>query len=508
MARVSPNNRACAIALGMLASACTVGPDYRPPANAALKVPDRYKGVAETAAKPAETAVVTPVVDADLATWWTSFQDPTLTNLIERAQAASISVEIAGARLSQARASLRGTRSALFPAIDANTSITRSIGRDQNNFVDPVSGVIRSTGGDTTNYRAGIGASYEVDLFGRVGRSIEAARATLVGAEYDLHFAQLSVAADVGNAYLDARLAQLRLDVARKNLASQDEAVTIVGYRVQAGLVSSLDGEQARALRAQTASTIPTIEANYANAINRIAVLLGEAPGAVDPLLVAPAPIPLPPATLGVGLPVELLRRRPDVVGAERDLAAQTAQIGVATAALYPALRLSGSFNGSGLQIDEVLRDALGQVGAAISAPIFQGGRLRAAIDSQRSAAAIALADYRQTVLTALEEVENALNGLNTAERRERELLLSTQASETAAIYARSQYRAGLIDFQALLESERSLLNAEDQRATARADRASATVLLYRALGGGWQSAPVPGSATANLIAPSSPARP
>lgn len=472
----------------VLLAGCTVGPDYRPPSLSELKVPAAFN-----AAAPAPAEV-------DLARWWTGFRDPVLTQLVERSLAANLDIEEAGARLRQARASLRGTRGQALPTIGASGSATRSIGRDDRSFVDPGSGTTISSGGDTTVFRAGIDAAWEADLFGGIRRDIEAARADTQASEDNLHFTQLSVASEVGLNYLDARLAQTRLRIARENLAAQDETLRIVGWRVQAGLVSSLDLEQARQLRAQTAASIPALENGYAQAVNRIAVLLGEAPGTITPLMAQAAPIPLAPAA--VAIPAEVLQRRPDVAAAERSLAAETARIGVATAELYPALRLSGSFSGSATSLADLPSAAIGNLVSSITAPIFQGGRIRAAIEGQRASADAALAAYRRSVLTALEDVENALTALAAAERREREVNIAAAASRNAVVLARSQYRAGLIDFQALLESERSLLSTEDNSASARADRAAATVQLYKALGGGWQAAPIPPTATASATRP------
>lgn len=468
-----------ALIVAGLLSACAVGPDYRPQTGAQLQVPERFN-----AARPG--------AEVDLTRWWTSFDDPVLANLVERSLAANLDVAAAGARLRQARAAVRQTQGQALPQIGASGSVSRSIGNDGSSFVDPTTGQTLSRGGDSTVYRAGLDASWEADIFGGIRRSVEAARASADGTEADLHFTQLSVAAEVGLNYVTARLAQARLDIARRNLASQDETLQIVGWRVQAGLVSALDLEQARQLRANTAATIPTLETTYTGAVNRIAVLLGEAPGAVTALLNPARPVPLPPRAVGVAIPAEIVQRRPDIAGSERTLAAEVARIGVAEAQLYPALRLTGSFSGSETSLSNLPGAMIGNIASAITAPIFQGGQIRAQIEGQRAATDAALANYRQTVLLALEEVENALTSLTNAERRAREVEVAAQSAETAVVYARSQYRAGLIDFQALLESERSLLSAQDSRASARADRANATVQLYKALGGGWQAAPQP----------------
>ncbi len=476
--------QALPLALALLGG-CSVGPNYRPPSLAVLNAPERF-----VAPSPAATP------ETDLAMWWTRFDDPALSALVDRALARNRDIDAAVARLRQARAGVRAAVGAQLPTLGVSGSANRSVGRGSDSFVDPTTGTVFDSGGDTTVFRAGLDAAWETDLFGGLRRSTEAARADAAGSEASLHNAQLSVAAEVGLNYVDARLAQARLKIARDNLASQDETLQIVGWRVQAGLVGSLDLEQARQLRAQTAATIPTLENSYTTALNRLSVLTGDAPGAVDAALRRPAPIPLPPVSVGAGIPAEVIQRRPDIAAAERSFAAEVARIGVATAELYPALRLSGSIDGSDQSVGGVFGQSIGSLVAAISAPIFEGGQIRARIEGQRAAADAALAAYRSAVLTALEEVENALRGITAAEQRERALVVADEASRNATLLARLQYRSGLIDFQTLLDAERSLLSSQDSRASARAARATATVQLYKALGGGWQAAPAPAAGT------------
>lgn len=451
-------------------AACTVGPDYRPQSASALKVPTQF--VAAQGAEPSKAPA------PDLSQWWRGFDDPVLTGLVERSLAANLDIQVAGARLRQARALVSVNRSYFLPTIDLSSSTSRDVFR----------------GDDQTRKGISIDASWEADIFGSQRRALQASRADLEAGESDLHFAQLSVAAEVGFTYLDARLAQIRLRIAHENLVSQDETLQIVGWRTQAGLVSGLDQEQARQLRAQTAASIPALEAGYIAAVNRLAVLLGEAPGALSAMIDPPRSIPLAPVILAP-IPAEVVQRRPDIRSAERTLAAETARIGVEQAQLYPALRLTGSFSGVSKSFGDALDNGVGSLIGGITAPLFQGGRIRAAIEGQKASTDAAMASYRSIVLVALEEVENALTSVNAAARREQQVLISADAAQNAAIYARSQYRAGLIDFQILLETERSLLSSQDNAASARADRATATVTLYKALGGGWEAAPLPASA-------------
>ncbi len=480
-----------------LLAGCAVGPEYRPQSASELKVPAAF-----AAPFPAAT-----MAEADVARWWRAFGDPVLTGLVERGLAANLDVAQARGRLATARAQLRATRADLFPAVDATGSVTRSVGQGGTSTIitngtgtgaGANTAVVVDRGGDTTIYRAGFDAAYEIDLFGGIRRGIEAARAVAQSSEATLHDTQLTIASEIGLNYVDARLAQAQLAIATATLAAQDETVQIVGWRVQAGLVSSLDQEQARQLRAQTAASIPQIRTRYVAAVNRLAVLLGEAPGAVTAAIDPAAPVPLAPVAIAAAIPADVIRRRPDVAAAERTAAAETARIGVAQAALYPALRLSGTIGGSGTAVGDVVSTAIGSLLGSLSAPLFQGGRLRAQVAAQRGTAEAALAAYRQTVLVALEETENALTALANAETRERYQIEADAAARAAIVYARSQYRAGLIDFQTLIDSERTLLTADTNRAQARADRATATVQLYKALGGGWQAADAPAAAPAS----------
>ncbi len=253
----------------------------------------------------------------------------------------------------------------------------------------------------------------------------------------------------------------------------------------------------ARQLRAQTTASVPAIETTYAAAANRLAVLLGEAPGAVNGLLEPAAEPPAAPVVQPAAIPADVVRRRPDVALAERTLASETARIGVQTAQLYPALVLSGTFSGSGGSLSTAAGDMAGNLVGGITAPIFHGGQIRAAVEAQRASAASALAAYRASVLTALEEAENALVSVSSADRREQALVAAEAAARNAVDIARVQYRSGRTDFQSLLESERTLLSSQDSLASARVARAAAAVQLYKALGGGWQAAPAPSSVAA-----------
>jgi NodT family efflux transporter outer membrane factor (OMF) lipoprotein len=340
----------------------------------------------------------------------------------------------------------------------------------------------------------GLAASWQADVFGANRRSAEAARASTASAMFNLVAVRTSVAGEVATNYIDARLAQARLAIARDTLRTQDDNLDIATWRLQAGLASSLDQEQARAQRAQTAATIPQFETDFTSAVNRIGVLTGQAPGALRAELEVQQPIPVGPDGVAVGIPADTLRQRPDVRAAERDLATATAQIGVAQAQLYPALTLTGNLATQGSHFTSLTDLVTGTLFAGLAQTIFDGGRLRSQVRAARDNADAAFATYKHTVLSGLEDVENGMQALESAKRQQTAYATARDASNNAAILARSQYRTGLTDFVTLTQSEQTLLSARDQFASAQAAQASALVQLYLALGGGWQ----PDTATAN----------
>ena len=449
--------------------ACVVGPDYAPPAVGALGVPGGYSTPAP-AAQP-----------ADISAWWTSFNDPLLTSIVERARGGNLDIAQAVARLRQARESLVQARTQQLPTVSGSASYGR-------NLIDSV--------GPRDSLSLGADASYQVDLFGRISRGIEASRASYAGSGYDLATVQTSIASEAARNYIIARQAQASLAIARNSLGIQDDNLEISGFRVQAGLVSSLDVEQSRAQRAQTAATIPTLEQNYQAAVNRLGVLTGQAPGALKAELEATAPIPSGPASIAVGIPADTLRQRPDVRAAERRLAAATAQIGVTEAQLYPALGITGNIGTAATSFGGLADVITGGLFASLSQLIFDGGRVRSQVRSQRAAADGAFALYKQTVLTSLEDVENALTALQAAKERQAQFAIALDAATNSAILSRSQYRAGLTDITTLNTNESALLSAQNGLSNAKADQAQALVQLYLALGGGWDSTTVPQAPT------------
>ena len=455
---------------------CLVGPNYRPPASPALGVPTGYSTPAEAGAVP------------DLQRWWVSFNDPQLDSIVDLALKQNLDIAQAVSRLRQARESLIQSRAALFPTVTANDSYSRNINIRGRTF-----GQITNASIVNENYALAGDVSYNADIFGGNRRGVEAGRASYEASGYNLARVQATIASEVARNYILARAAQVSVAIARSSLAIQQDNLEIAGFRVQAGLVSSLDAEQARAQRAQTAANVPSLERQYEQAANRLGVLTGQAPGALKAELAATMPIPHGPNTVPVGVPADIIRLRPDVRAAERNLAAATAQIGVAKAQLLPQLTLSGSISSNASSINALTDIITGRVFGQLAQTIFDAGRGRSVVRTRRAAAEQAFAAYKSSVLVALEDVENALTALATAQARQREFEIAADASGNAAILARSQYRAGLTDITTLNNTEASLLSARSGVATAQSDQAQALVQLYLALGGGWNaSAPPP----------------
>lgn len=433
---------------------CAVGPSYIAPV---AQTPPKFVGASQG-------------TTADLAYWWSSFGDPILTDVVSVALSENLDIAQSRARLLEARADLAQSRAALLPRLSSGASATRKDG-----------GAVA----DSDVYSNSIDASWTIDIFGGARRTTEAARASADAAGYSLESVRIAVAAEVARAYVDLRTLQTRLAIARDTLKSQDENLEIARFRNQAGLASALDVEQARVQRALTAATIPPLASAIARERFRLAVLSGQPPGALDDQL-GDGAIPSAPAASDAGLPAELVRRRPDVRAAERNLAAATARIGAAEAQRLPNLSLSGSIASSAASAGALNQSWATTAIGAITQPIFQGGALRAVVRQRRAAAEGALAAYRASVLTALEDVENALAARESASARAAVLQEQVEAAASAAELARFSYRAGLTDFQRLLEAERSLLSARDSLASAQGEVATAAIQLYLALGGGW----------------------
>ena len=456
--------------VAFLAACAPVGPNYMPPET---ETPKQWNttlegGLMEQANQ--HTA---------LSSWWKTLDDPILTNLIEKAISGNLDLKNARSRVREARARRDIRESRLFPTVDASATATRNrLSED------------RYGGDDYSLYAAGFDAGWEIDVFGGIRRSVEAANAEVQATEAAMRDVMVSLLSEVALNYLDVRTFQLGIEVAVRNLEAQERSYRLALSRYEAGLTNELSVQQAGYNMESTRSKIPVLRTALVGAMNRLSVLLGLKPGALNKELAQQAPIPVPPLKVAVGIPAEALRRRPDIRRAERQLAAQTAQVGVATADLYPRFTLLGSIGLETLSLGNVF-SASGLaylIGPRITWPVFNAGAIRSNIEVQTERQEQALIQYEYTILTALEEVENAMVAYAQEQNRMKALKASVRAAERAVLLSESQYQAGLTDFTGVLDAQRSLFSFQEQLAKSRGNVTSNLVRLYKALGGGWTS--------------------
>ncbi|MBR7793008.1 efflux transporter outer membrane subunit [Undibacterium sp. FT147W] len=425
------------------------------------------------------------VPQTDLAVWWQRFQDPQLNQLITQSLLANTSVQSAQAALRQARALRDVSAAALTPKINASASGQRSKAGD----IAPAN-----------SFSTGFDASWEPDIFGANHQALAASEATARASAASLGDVQISVAAEVALNYIQLRTTQVRLAIARANVASQAETLQITNWRVQAGLLTSLEAEQGRAASEQAQAQIPLLETTEAQNLHSLEVLCGQTPESLRQQLQSRAAdtgsmlnvsgIPQADDNLALSLPAETLRQRPDIRAAEHQINAALARVRQADVANYPSFNLSGSLGlraltvgalgGSGTLLSSVL--------ASVSLPVLDGGANRAQLQAQQAALEQAQLAYKAAVLTALQDVENALVALKNDRARLQGLRNAADAASNAALLARQRFASGLVDFQTILETQRTLYSAQDAVASTSNDLAADYVRLYKALGGGWQA--------------------
>jgi multidrug efflux system outer membrane protein len=462
-----------AAAAALVSSSCTVGPDYVRPET---DTPDAWHAAAVEGLEDGE---------ASLQTWWKVFDDELLDNLVMRSAAGNLTLREALWKVEEARA-LRGvSASARKPQVGASVDADRTQPSDNGVLGD----FAPEDGFDAGSlYAAGVGASWELDVFGRIRRQVEAADATTQATVEAYRDVLVSLYAETALAYINVRTAQLRLRIAHANVEAQENTLQLTRDRFDAGLVSALDVAQAESNLANTYSLIPVIERDLNEALNRLAVLLGENPGSLNAELDGDVAIPHEPEGVAVGLPTELLRQRPDVRRSERLLAAQTARIGVATADLYPTFSLAGFLGLEAVGLGDLASSdsVTWNVGLPVRWNIFSGGRIRSQIRAEEARTNQLLASYEQTVLNALEESENAMVAYAKEVQRRERLAQAVDATQRSLQLVLTQYTAGITDFQNVLDTQRTLLVREDELAVAEGLVVGNLVRLYRALGGGW----------------------
>jgi multidrug efflux system outer membrane protein len=459
-------------ALFLILAGCIrpVGPDFEQPD---LVVADRW-----------HQDLVAGLADgeADYQTWWLALQDPQLDSLINRASQRNLDLKLAYARIAEGRAQLGIVKGERYPELDGFGSAQRL------RLSEGVSAVMPPPQERLDNFsELGVQATWELDLWGRVRRSVESAEASYAASLENYRDVMVVLYADVGSNYVLLRTLQERLRLARANVELQRETLGIVEARYRAELAPLLEVRQAELNLATTESTIPGLEAAIVQTINRLGVLLGEQPGVLNPELESIAVIPSPPGSVAMGIPADLVRRRPDIRRAERELAAQNALIGVATAALYPNFFIAGDFSyvtAAGSLFDS--GNESWSIGPFFSWNLFNGGRVRSAIDVEEARTEQLLAIYEQTVLRSLQDVDDSL----VAFAEERKRLLALQRSEIAAADAtrlvNALYKRGLTNFQNVLDTQRSLFGQQDLMAESSGNVMLNLISIYRALGGGW----------------------
>lgn len=459
----------------LVLAACAVGPDYQRP---------------DTPVAPAFNAQDAAYAATEpTAEFWRGFDDPLLAQLVEGAIAHNHDLRVAVGRLEQARAIARLSRKDLFPTITAGAGYTETRASESQ-----APGLSREQR-DGEFYDAGFDAFWELDLFGRARRGAQASRAEAQAIAADLTALQVTVAAEVARAYFELRGLQEQVRVARGNAANQAETLRLTQARLDAGRGTEFDTARARGQLEFTRSRVPALEAAVLATAHRLAVLNGREPTALLADLDAARPLPPLPQAVAVGTPAELLRRRPDVLGAERRLAAATARIGVATADLFPRVTLNGSLGVAATDLGDLFtRDSETYAfGPAIGWAFLDLGRVRDRIAATDAGADAQLAAYEGTVLRALEEAENALVGYGRAQLEAGHLAESAAASARAAALARLRFEGGAADFLHVLDAERSQLEAEDRLAQSQARTSTALVAVYKAVAGGWpERAPPP----------------
>jgi NodT family efflux transporter outer membrane factor (OMF) lipoprotein len=456
---------------------CAVGPDYHPP----------------TAHAPVawSSPVANGLTDSasTLSSWWTSFNDVELDSLIQRAARSNLDLRVAEARLRQARAVREGSAADFLPSLDATGSFARAK-QSQN---QPLIGALPLPPNfpfEYSVYNAGFDASWEIDVFGGKRRALEAATAEWEGAIEAHNDVMVSLLAEVARNYVELRGSQCRLEIARRNLKLQEEDLELTRARFQCGIVSELDVTRSAALLAGIQATIPPLDTAVRMDMYGIAVLLGKEPGELVAELSPPMPLPPSPPEVPVGLPSDLLSRRPDVRRAERQLAAETARIGVAKSDWFPKLSLTGDVGTESVSLSKSFEPGslFWSLGPSLEWRGLDFARVRAEVRGQTAVQEAALATYEKTVLISLQEAENAL--VTYAQERNRHRALADEVAENqrSLDMANGLYAKGRINFLDVLDVRRSLYQSEDQLAVSDQAVSLDLIALYKALGGGWET--------------------
>jgi NodT family efflux transporter outer membrane factor (OMF) lipoprotein len=459
---------------------CAVGPDYVAPTPNA---PARFMGQSAVAARSA------PPAPANDSTWWTGFNDPVLDRIVDRALAQNLDLAQASARVTQARAGLQSATATLLPSGQLETRATKV----RNSTQTPLGRLASARPGfdrDGALYEANVGASWDLDVFGGSRREQEAARAEYQAAKVDAVAARLTIAAQTADTYMVIRGLQERLEVARDLAGTQRRLVEMVSLQRQKGVAAELQLQQAQGALAQTEASVPVLEDGVETALNAMDVLLGAQPGAYRSDLARPTEVPRGPAIVEAAGPADLIRRRPDLVVAERRLQASNARIGAALSEYFPKVSLSGLAGTATTTRSTAFQDEASQLQGILGLHwrLFDFGRVQAEVQSARGRRAEALAAYQQAVLRATEDVEDAFSGLVKRETQARILGDGEQALSQARATSETAYKAGVVSLVEVLDADTRLLAVRDARVQARTEAARAAIRSFQALGGGWKA--------------------
>ncbi len=465
---IRSNSAAVLLSLGLVA--CTVGPVYEEPE---VEMPAAWDASMRADLERADEEALT--------TWWTLLGDPVLTALVEEAVTGNFELQQAVARIAEAEAVRMQARGLRRPQLVLGAEVARQRATETGATATPSSNPFDS-------YDLGMGAGWEVDVFGRLRRVVESTDASYVASVEDYRNVRVILIGEVASEYAAYRTLLARIQVAQENVVRQGQSLDLATRRHKAGVVSKLDVTQATSSMAATESLIPALEARVAISRNRLTLLVGKYPGELDDILSQASGQPTLEVVPDLGLPRNLLRRRPDVRRQERLLAAQTARIGVAQADLYPRLNLLG-FLGLSSQSTGDLSDSdssTWSLGLPVTWNLFSGGRLQARVDQEEARTHAALLAYQETVLNAVTEVETTIASAAKLFEFRTTLLRALEATRESAELVHKQYEAGTLDFQRVIDVERNLLLQEDQLAAVNGELVSLLIRLYRALGGGW----------------------
>ena len=489
--------RLSAAALLLALGACTVGPNFEPPEWLS---PTSWFAKKAEPIPPAPSMAVAEPIDPN---WWNLFNDPMLTALERRVAGENLDVQVATVRIAESRAQLGVAGAAQFPTLNANGSYTHQKASDVGVFSNSPN-ALGANGASGSNvggirgaqlnafdvYQVGFDASWEVDLWGKVRRSVESATASVVVSAEARRATLLSSLAELARDYIQLRGTQSLLRIARDNVKIAQQNLQLTQQRAAGGVTTDLDVANAAAQLRTTAAEIPRLEQQESEFINAISLLLGQPPNALQAELIRAKPVPPVPPRVPVGLPSELARRRPDIRQAEAQLHAATADIGVAVANFYPSVKLSGSLGLQALQPWKMFNiDARDYaVGPGITIPIFEGGQLRATLALRKAQQQEAAINYQKTVLSAWHEVDNALTAYQTEQARRDQLIQAVAQNQRALGLAQSRYQEGVADFLQVLTAQQNLLSTQQQLALATTNVSANLVALYKALGGGWET--------------------